>query len=100
MTSRQIATGLLVFLLASLLGWTLIRGGAGLKLRLLMVLGMILGTLYTVYGQLPDWLLQISGGRITADDDPGNLSPRVYLTVLLVVLLLAAVIFVDALLLM
>jgi hypothetical protein len=100
MTSRQIAAGLLVILLASLLGWALIRGAADLKLQLLLVLGMILGTLYTVYGQLPDWLLQISGGRITADDDPGNLSPRVYLTVLLVVLLLAAAIFVGALLLM
>lgn len=100
MTSRQIAAGLLVILLASLLGWALIRGAADLKLQLLLVLGMILGTLYTVYGQLPDWLLQISGSRITADDDPGNLSPRVYLTILLMVLLLAAAIIVGALLLM
>lgn len=100
MKSKQIATALLVILLSLLLGWNLIRGGGDFKLSLLLGLGIILGTLYTIYGKLPDWLLQASGGRITADDDPGNLSPRIYLSILAVVLLLAVIIFVAALFLM
>ncbi len=100
MTSRQIAAGLLVILLAFLLGGTLIRGGGDFRLQLLLGGGILLGTLYTIYGKLPDWLLLASGGKITADDDPDNLSPRISFIILGVVLLLAVSIFVVALFLM
>lgn len=97
MTSRQITAGLLVILLAFLLGRMLIRGGGDFRLQLLLGGGIFLGSLYTIFGKLPDWLLLASGGKITADDDPRNLSPRISLTILAVVLLLAVTIFVAAL---
>lgn len=53
MTSRQIAAALLVMVLSFLLGWTFIQGMGDFKLQLLLGLGIMLGTIYAVYGELP-----------------------------------------------
>ncbi len=69
-----------------------------------MAMGICLGTLYVIRGSLPESLLRITeitryieGGHITADDDPRNISPRVYLPILAAVLLVAVIILLIAL---
>ncbi len=57
---------------------------------------MTLGSLYTAFGRLPDWIVENSGGSITDDDDPSNVSARVYLPILLGVILIAFAVFVVA----
>ena len=56
---------------------------------------MVLGGIYTAFGRLPDWIADYSGGSITEDDDPANISPRVYLPILLGVIVIAAATFVG-----
>ena len=62
-------------------------------------IGIVLGALYVWRGgSLPDWAYRIRNKprgeyAITRDDDPSNLPARLYLAILLVVLLLAALIF-------
>ena len=57
----------------------------------------VLGLAYTALGRLPDWVVDYSGGSITDDDDPSNISPRVYLPVLFGVIAIAVIVFVVVL---
>src|SRR5438270_831854 len=67
------------------------RGGVGDRsTRYLLCIGVALGLLYIVRGgSLPPLVYKFSGGSLTSDDAPGNLSPKVYLVVLLAVILAA-----------
>lgn len=62
-----------------------------------LVLGIFLGGLYVARGgSLPPWAYRLmtrrGRGSLTADDDPSNLPAKVYLSVLLAALLVAALI--------
>ena len=81
-------------MLLALLGWNLARGEGDVRTQVMLGAGSCLGALYTIFGRLPDWLIEHSGGSLVADDDPGNISPRVYLSVIGATLLLAVVVFV------
>src|SRR4051812_36939923 len=61
----------------------------------LLLAGIVLGVVYTVRGgSLPPWLKRLGGGsKITADDDPRNLSPKVYLPVLMFVVVVALLLY-------
>ncbi len=89
MSTNRIAAFLLSLLLASLLSWMLWAGLGDLVTRLTLAAGATLGLLYSAFGELPEWMVDRSGGTITDDDDPSNISPRVYLPVLAVVILVA-----------
>ena len=64
-----------------------------------IILGILLGGLYVVRGgTLPRWLIEytqkfnfFTGGIITADDDPANISPRIYLPIISSVILIAII---------
>ena len=56
--------------------------------------GTLLGVIYTIRGgSLPPWVYRFGGGRITNEDDPRNLSPKVYLPVLLAVIMVALLLY-------
>ena len=93
MTSKRFTAGLLSIFLMAMLGWTFIGNVGDVRIQVLLGLGVVLGVVYTFYGQLPEWLVNLSGGKIVADDDPGNISPRIYLPILGVVMVLAVVAF-------
>ena len=63
------------------------------RLLELLGIGIVLGLVYALRGSLPSSLVRMSGARITHDDDPRNLSPKVYLPVLIIVILLAALLY-------
>ena len=92
--ARRIAALLLTTALLALLLYTLVVGVGDSRTRLLLGVGIVLGAMYTIRGgSLPPFMSQSdwSGGTgITADDDPRNLSPKLYLPILLAVVLLAA----------
>ncbi|ELP31401.1 hypothetical protein RBSWK_04671 [Rhodopirellula baltica SWK14] len=67
-----------------------------LRIWVVLGFGVTLGSLYTAFGRLPDWIVENSGGSITDDDDPSNVSARVYLPILLGVILIAFAVFVVA----
>ncbi len=94
MTTNRIAAGVLSILLLALLGWSVIAGVGGVRTWVVLGVGSALGLLYTVFGRLPNWIVNHSGGSITEDDDPSNISPRVYLPILLGVIAVAATAFV------
>jgi hypothetical protein len=93
MTLKRMFTGILSLLLVVLLGWSIFSGMGDLKTQILLAVGIALGSLYTAFGQLPDWIVDHSGGSITDDDDPSNISPRLYMPVILGVMLLAVIAF-------
>lgn len=80
-------------LLLALLSWTFIGGVGDLRLQVLLGFGIVLGLMYLIYGRLPEWMLDLSGNKIVADDAPGNISPRVYLPILGAVVLIAVLAF-------
>ena len=80
-------------LLLVLLVWTFVGGVGDLRLQVLLGFGIVLGLVYAIYGRLPQWLLDLSGNKIVADDDPANISPRVYLPILGAVVLIAVLAF-------
>ena len=94
MTPTRIIAGLLSLVLVGLLGWSIVRGAGDIRTQILLGVGVVLGIAYVVYGRLPDWLISLSGGSLVADDDPSNISPRVYLPIIGGVILLAVVVFV------
>ena len=94
MSPTRITAGLLSLVLLGLLVWTIVRGVGDIRTQLLIGVGAVLGIAYAAYGRLPDWLISLSGGSLTADDDPSNISPRVYLPIIGGVILLAVVAFV------
>jgi hypothetical protein len=87
----RVLAALLTLVLLALLGWSLVRGMGGVSLQLILAGGAFLGSLYTIFGRLPDWIIACSSGYIVADDDPGNISPRIYLSVIGAAILLAVV---------
>ena len=56
----------------------LVRGVGDVRTQVMLGADSFLGVLYTLFGRLPDWLIEHSGGSLVADDNPGNISPRVY----------------------
>ncbi len=94
MKITRILVGFLSLVVLALLGWCNVRGVGDLRTQVMLGIGSLLGILYTIFGHLPDWIISHSGGSIVADDDPGNISPRVYLSVIGVAILLAVVVFV------
>ena len=94
MTPTRITAGLLALVLLGLLGWTIVRGVGDIRTQILLGVGAVLGIAYVAYGRLPDWLISLGGGSLVADDDPSNISPRVYLPIIGGVILLAVVVFV------
>ncbi|QDT45938.1 hypothetical protein Pan241w_60660 [Gimesia alba] len=93
MNSKRITAGVLVVLLLVLLSWTFIGGVGDLRLQVLLGFGIVLGLVYAIHGRLSEWILDLSGNKIVADDAPGNISPRVYLPILGAVVLIAVIIF-------
>lgn len=87
MSKQRVAAVVLSVLLLLLLGWSVLQGVADMRTQAMLAAGACVGLLYALAGRLPDWLYQLSGGSLSDDDDPGNLSPRVYLPVLGIALL-------------
>jgi|SRR6266478_4942136 len=91
---RRVAVFLLTMLLAGLAIYTWRANVGNRRVLLLLAIGIVMGLIYTVRGgSLPPWLYRRGGGKITEDHDSRNLSPKVYLPVLLAVILLAAVLY-------
>lgn len=95
-TNKRIASGVLSLVLLTLLGWCVVARVGDLRTWVVLGSGVTLGSLYTAFGRLPDWIVENSGGSITDDDDPSNVSARVYLPILLGVILIAFAVFVVA----
>lgn len=95
-TNKRIASGVLSLVLLTLLGWCMVARVGDLRTWVVLGFGVTLGSLYTAFGRLPDWIVENSGGSITDDDDPSNVSARVYLPILLGVILIAFAVFVVA----
>ena len=91
MTPKRLIAGTLSFLLWVLLGWSVFAGIGDLKTRIILAAGGALGSLYSVLGRLPDGIVENSGGFITDDDDPSNISPVVYLPIVLGAILIAVI---------
>ncbi|QDU00288.1 hypothetical protein [Gimesia aquarii] len=91
MSPKRITSGLLSLILLVLFGWTFVGGVDDLRIQVMLCIGVVLGTVYTIYGELPKWLIILSGGKIVADEDPSNISPRIYLPILMVAILIAIV---------
>lgn len=91
MSAKRIAALCLTVLLAGLFVRCLIADVGDLKTRGLLLIGSVLGAIYATHGSLPTWIIERSGGRLAADDDPANLSPRVYLAVLPVAIVVAGI---------
>ena len=94
MTRTRVLAGLLSLVLLALLGWCLVRGVGDVRTQIMLGAGSFLGILYTVFGRLPDWLIEHSGGSLAADDDPRNIPPRLYLSAIGAVILIAVIVFV------
>lgn len=64
-----------------------------------VILGILLGGLYVIRGgSLPNWLIEFTqkfnfhtGGTITKDDDPANISPKIYLPIVFSAILIAII---------
>ncbi len=88
----------MVFL--ALLGLTVFfEGGTGdpednLLVQITLGVVAVLGIVYTAYGRLPDWMVDLSDGHLVHDDDPSNISPRVYLTILFALVLVVVLAFI------
>lgn len=92
MAPRRITASLLSLALVGLLAWSIIRGVGDFRTRTLLAVGAVLGIAYAVYGRLPEWLISLSGGALVTDDDPSNISPRIYLPIIGGAILLAVVV--------
>lgn len=91
MTLKRIAAAILTLLLLVLLGWSIFAGVGDLRTRIILAAGVVLGSLYITFGRLPDWIVDQSGGSITHDNDPSNISPRIYLPIVLGAILVAVI---------
>jgi hypothetical protein len=90
MTQKRISAAILSVVLTALLAWTVIGGVADRRTQIMLGFGAVLGALYAVVGRLPEVFIRHSGGALTEDDDPSNLSPRFYLPIIGGAVLLAA----------
>ena len=89
MNTNRVAAGILSLVLSALLGWSIVAGVGDLRTRIILGGGVALGVLYTAFGRVPDWIRDRTGGTLTDDDDPSNISPRVYLPIILGAILVA-----------
>ena len=96
MSSNRIAAISLSLILLALLAWSIFAGVGNLRTMLLLGVGSVLGLLYAAIGQLPDWIID-HAACLTHDDDPSNISPRIYLPILLGVIALAVIAIVSVL---
>ncbi|MFK7767258.1 MAG: hypothetical protein AB8B55_08550 [Mariniblastus sp.] len=94
MTTNRITAGTLSLVLLALLGWCIIAGVGDVRTWVILGVGVVLGSIYTAFGRLPDWIIDHSGGTIVDDDAPPNISPRVYFPILLGVIIVAIIVFV------
>ena len=90
---RRATALLLSLLLAALAIHTWRTNPHDHSLLILLFTGVLLGLLYAALGALPSWLLHITGNKLTSDDDPQNLSPRLYLPILAAAIALAALLY-------
>jgi hypothetical protein len=91
---RRAAVLLLTMLLACVAIYVWQAKVGDQRVLFLLSTGIVLGVIYTIRGgSLPQWLHRLGGGKITKDDDPRNLSPKVYLPVLLAVIVVAALLY-------
>ncbi len=98
MLKRGVA-GLLSLVLLAFLGATFFGGSSGedlLEVQIILGVGVVLGVAYAARGRLPHWAIELSEGRLTQDNDPSNLSPLVYLPVLLALVLVIILLFMFA----
>lgn len=93
MTTNRIVASVLSIVLLALLGWSIFAGVADLRIWGMLGAGAVLGLLYTAFGSIPDWIIDHCGGAITDDDDPSNISPRVYLPILFGIITAAVIAF-------
>ena len=93
MTTNRITAGVLSLVLLALLGWCIFAGVGDMRTWLILGVGAAFGLIYTALGRLPNWIADHSGGTITDDDDPSNISPRVYVPLLLGVIVIAVLVF-------
>jgi len=92
--SRRVAVLLLTMMLAGLAIYVWRAKVGDQRVLWLLGTGIGLGVIYTIRGgSLPPWVYRLGGGRITDDDDPRNLSPKVYLPVLLAVIVVALLLY-------
>ncbi len=96
MNTNRIAACILSFLLLALFGWSVFAGVGDVRTWIMLGVGTLLGALYAILGRLPDWITEYSSGSITADDDPSNISPRVYLPIIFGIIVVAVTVFVVA----
>lgn len=78
------------------------QGGGNIRIFVGLGVGIVLGFCFVIRVSLPDSVYRASdspwnlGGQVTADDDPRNISPRVYLPILAAVLVIAGIAIVVA----
>ncbi|HEY4261917.1 MAG TPA: hypothetical protein VGM98_17230 [Schlesneria sp.] len=89
MNRSRVAAIILSLLLLSLLIWSLLNRIRDQRLLIMLGFGVCLGAIYAVNGRLPQWMISASSKSLTADDDPANISPRLYLPILAGVVIVA-----------
>lgn len=90
-------TALCLTIFLSIILFTMPFTSNSLKEYSVVILGVVLGWLYVIRGgSLPGWLIEFTqkfnfytGGTITKDNAPENISPRIYLPILLSAILIA-----------
>ena len=91
MNTKRVFAGAFSFLLLALLGWSIFAGVGDVRTYITLGVGATLGILYTVVGRVPSWIVSNSFGTITDDDDPSNISPRIYLPILFGIIVVAVI---------
>ena len=100
MTPKRILAGLLSMVFLTLLGLTFFPDASTgdpedlLFFQATLGVAAVLGIVYAAYGRLPDWIIDLSDGSLTHDDDPSNISPRVYLPILFALVLVVVLAFI------
>ena len=87
-TKHSIVLVLTAFI-ATVMLCVIVSGFLEIHILGLLVTGVILGVIFLVFGRLPEFVREWFG--IASDDDPANLSPKVYLPILLAVILLGCI---------
>ncbi|MCA9190622.1 MAG: hypothetical protein KDB03_02630 [Planctomycetales bacterium] len=91
---NRIFAAILSVVLFALLCWSVFIGAGDIRTWTFLGAGSALGALYAVLGKVPEWIVDHSGGTIHEDDDPSNISPRIYLPILLGAICVAILAFV------
>lgn len=102
---RRNITIVMMVICAALLGLIIVQGnwnGDTVFISVSLSIGIVLGILYLRRrGRLPEWILFLArmqselpfqgSPNIVADDEPGNISPKVYLPLIIGALVIGAV---------